>query len=83
MSNQSYHSIILINYVYVIFVWIKCTDKDYWLSLPLEEKRKQYKSGLNFLTLDEISTWPELYKKNSKFSKNAIAAPVIIHDNIT
>ena len=41
-------------------------DRKYYESLSLEEKRKLYTCGRDFLTLDEIETWEEFRKKLSE-----------------
>ncbi|KAL9954618.1 hypothetical protein ACROYT_G042182 [Oculina patagonica] len=38
--------------------WSKFDD------LPLEEKRKLYKCGLDYVTLKDIQTWPEYRQEN-------------------
>jgi hypothetical protein len=39
-------------------------NKDYWMNLPLNDKRNYYKCGSNYLMLDSIPTWPEFFKNN-------------------
>ncbi len=33
-------------------------DREFYEKLSLEEKRGYYKCGKNFVTLDDIDTWP-------------------------
>lgn len=38
-------------------------NKEYWQKLTLTEKRKQYRCGNRYKTLDKILTWPEFQAK--------------------
>ena len=46
-------------------LYFQGADKEYWMKLSLEEKRKQYRCGKGYLTLNDIKKWPEFYKHNS------------------
>ena len=35
------------------------TDRKFYESLSLEEKRKLYKCGRDYVTLDKVETWDE------------------------
>lgn len=41
------------------------TDENYWKNLPLEDKRKQYRCGDEYLQLKDIKTWTEYVSKRS------------------
>ena len=45
-------------------VFVIVTEKS--LNCCLEEKRRLYKCGSGFHTLDSIPTWPQYYKSNEK-----------------
>lgn len=36
-----------------------CTISEKYLTMSLDEKRKNYKCGNNYVTLDQVSRWPE------------------------
>lgn len=46
------------------FIFISIPEK--YLLMSLDEKRKVYKCGDKFMTLDDIQTWEEEYLKNEK-----------------
>lgn len=52
----------------LFFVLIFCmyTDRQFYESLSLEEKRKLYTCGRSYVTLDNIQTWEEFRKTLSK-----------------
>jgi TATA box-binding protein-associated factor RNA polymerase I subunit A len=45
-------------------------DPKYWLSLPPEEKRKVYKCGKDYLTLEQIPKWTEYKAKRNLVAKS-------------
>ena len=52
-QNREYYSFVVVEQVY-------------YEKLTLEEKRKQYKCGSDYVTLDEIETWIETRERLGK-----------------
>ena len=56
-----------------IYFFVCCPhplDRQYYEGLSLEEKRKEYTCGSEFLTLDQIETWEEFRKNLREFTAN-------------
>ncbi len=45
-------------------------ERENYIKMPIEEKRKLYKCKLNFKTLENVKTWPEYCKENGLESSN-------------
>ena len=50
-----------------------CTVHQYYDNLPLEEKRKLYTCGDDFITLDRIPTWDKELIKSVTVGKSSVS----------
>lgn len=41
-------------------------EREKYLKMPLADKRKEYKCGNNYTTLESVPTWPEVYEENKE-----------------
>ncbi|XP_052701881.1 ADP-ribose glycohydrolase MACROD2-like [Crassostrea angulata] len=49
------------------------SERERFLSMPLEEKRKLYKCGKKLKLLDDVPTWPDFYQQNENRLKKAVS----------